>query len=168
MAAHPQHEDEPATDVAEQSAGLLAKNPFPSQMTVPGLDGTPVVVELAVIGGVVYAPNLAEYPISPRMKQYVTNFCSAWTSTSLTTGQIEQSEQQRPRRAEVIFDETQLHAMLGLANDERLLRVVVDQLTGRIRFIVESPRLPQQPYWNGEPPPITLPIAAWYEGGPQA
>ena len=43
------------------------------------------------------------------------------------------------------------------------MRVVVDEVDGSVRFIVESPRLPMQPYWDGGPPPIGLPIAAFYE-----
>jgi hypothetical protein len=35
-----------------------------------------------------------------------------------------------------------------------------------VRLLVESPRLPVMPYWDGGPPIITLPVAAHYE--PQA
>jgi hypothetical protein len=68
-----------------------------------------------------------------------------------------------PRRGQLVFRESSLHAMLGLAGDERLCRIDVDQLKGEVRFVVESPRLPPMPFWDGGPPVITLPIAGHYE-----
>lgn len=160
-AAHPQ--PDVATDPGGEPDRLLAANPFPSQVRVPGLDGEPVVVDLSVVDGVVYAPGLDDYPLTAPMRQYVTQFCATWSQSVLTTARVEQQAQERPRRGQLIFEEMQFHAMLGLAADERLLRIDVEQVTGRVRFVVESPRLPQQPYWNGGPPIVTLPIAAYYE-----
>lgn len=164
MAAHPQREQEPAAP-----ENVLAKNPFPSQMTVPGVDGdTTVVVDLAVVDGTVYAPMLEQLPVSAAVRQYVTEFCAAWSMSNVTTARLTPSPAERPRRAQVVFDESSFHMMLGLAPDEKLVRIDVDQVSGRVRFIVESPRLPQQPYWNGGPPIVTLPIAAHYEPQVQA
>jgi len=159
--ATPEPMRETYRDLAGQGA---AKNPFPSSMTVPGLDGQDVAVELAVVDGVVYAPRLDDLPVSAQVRQYVTQFCAAWSSSVLTTGKLEAQGPPPPRRGQLAFTESQLHAMLGLAADERLVRTVVDELAGTVRFVVESPRLPQQPHWNGGPPLIGLPVAAWYEG----
>lgn len=169
MAAHPQQDDDPtATAVVEPATeGVAAKNPFPTEMTVPGVDGGPVVVELAVVDGVVYAPRMDELPLDPQIRQYVTQYCAAWSSSMVTTGKLaNQWPATPPRRGQLIFREAALHAMLGLAGDERLLRTEVDQVKGEVRFIVESPRLPPMPFWDGGPPIIGLPIAAHYE--PQA
>lgn len=170
MAAHPQQKQPAAAATPEATPIMLEKNPFPTQMTVPGLDGTPVVIELAVVdGGIVYAPRLDEAPIGPAVRSYVSSFCTAWSSSVLTADKvdIDQSQVLRPRRAQLRFTESQLHMMLGLAVDERLLRVTVDHETGIVTMIVESPRLPQQPYWDHPPLLIKLPIAAYYEGGPE-
>ncbi len=161
MPAHPQEDEK--TPVVEPEPEGLAKNPFPTQVVVPGLDGEQVVVELAVIDGVVYAPRLEEAPIDPGMRQYVTQYCAAWSSSVLTTGKLNDWPATPPRRAQIIFAEPSLHAMLGLVADERLIRVDVDQVNGKVRFLVESPRLPPMPYWDGGPPIITLPVAAHYE-----
>lgn len=166
MAAHPQQEEEPeAAAVAEPAAeGLAGKNPFPTQMVVPGSDGEEVTVELAVAAGTVYAPMLDQLPLDPYARQYVTDYCAAWSSSVLTTGQmVARWPASTPRRAQLIFREPALHAMLGLAGDERLLRVAVDEVKGEVRFVVESPRLPPMPYWDGGPPIVTLPIAAHYD-----
>ncbi len=169
MAAHPQQDetrsDEAvATAVVEPEPEGLAKNPFPAQVVVPGAGGEDVVVELAVVDGVVYAPRLDDAPIDPSMRQYVTQYCAAWSSSVLTTGKLaSQWPATAPRRAQLIFREAALHAMLGLAGDERLLRTDVDQVKGEVRFVVESPRLPPMPYWDGGPPVIGLPVAAHYE-----
>jgi hypothetical protein len=163
MAAHPQQDEKPADAEAEVQPAAV-KNPFPAQMTVPGPDGEDVTVELAVVDGIVYAPGLDELPLDPGVRQYVTQYCAAWTSSVLTTGRIaEQWPSTPPRRAQLVFREASLHAMLGLAGDERLCRIDVDQLKGEVRFVVESPRLPPMPYWDGGPPIITLPVAAHYE-----
>ncbi len=144
--------------------GVAAKNPFPSEMTVPGVDGEPVVVELAVDDGVVYAPRLDEAPLDPEVWQYVTNFCTAWSQSVVTTGRLEQAMAvERPRRGQIVFRESQLVAMLGLRPDERLARIDLDTLKGELRFVVESPRLPPMPYWDGGPPVIGVPVAAYYE-----
>ncbi len=164
-AAHPQHDEPGPAPAGPEPAppdGALA-NPFPEQMTVPGADGRPVTVALAVLDGVVYAPGLDDLPLPPPVRQYVTQYCAAWSSSVLTTGKLA-TAQEMPRRAQLVFRESQLHAMLGLAADERIARVVVDDLTSTVRFVVESPRLPAQPAWDGGPPIIGLPIAAWYEG----
>lgn len=157
MAAHPQQED------VAGPVKAMAKNPFPTQMTVPGPDGKDVGIDLAVVAGTLYAPNLDNYELDPDIRQYVTAYCASWSGSVMTAEKIQRQVQERPRRVQVVMEESQLHAMLGLAADERLLRVVADQLTGSLRFIVESPRLPQQPYWNGDPPYARLPIAACYE-----
>lgn len=176
-AAHPQRdagEPDKAADekpepvlTEEQWAAAIdePKNPFPSKMTVPGLDGQDVEIELGVVDGVVYAPMLDHLPLSPQVRQYVTQYCAAWSSSVLTTGKIDVqwAAPTPPRRAQINLTESQLNALLGLAPDERLLRTDVDGVTGAIRFIVESPRLPMMPYYDGGPPPISLPIAAFYE-----
>ncbi len=174
-AAHPQRDDaEPASASGEPppagetpttpSDGPLAKNPFPPAMTVPGVDGTPVTVQLAVLDGVVYAPGLDDLPLAPQIRQYVTQYCAAWSSSVLTTGKLTEAPPAPPRRGQLVFDQGQLHAMLGLAGDESLVAVVVDPLTTAVRFVIDSPRLPRKPAWNCEPPRIGLPVAAWYEG----
>jgi hypothetical protein len=176
MAAHPQQDaDEPAgvaepAEVAGPDAGTSAppKNPFPPTMTVPGFAGADVLVDLAVIEGVVYAPLLDELPVAPQVRQYVTQYCAAWSSSVLTAGKLEQAWPLPPRRVQVVFSESQLHAMLGLAGDERLHGVVVDHLPGSVRFVVESPRLPPLPAWNVSPPLAGLPVSAWYEAGGRA
>lgn len=150
-------EPEPAPDEA------AAKNPFPPSMTVPHIDGGFITIELAVVDGVVYAPRLDEAPINVGVRQYVLQYCAAWSSSVLVGGKLEQSWPAPPRRAQIIVPESQLHAMLGLAADERLLRVAYDDVSGGVRFVVESPRLPRQPYWDGGPPVISLPVAAAYE-----
>jgi hypothetical protein len=159
-AAHPQPvEDEPAAD-----AGELVKNPFPASMTVPGPDGKPATVELAVVDGIVYAPMLDHLELTPPVKQYVAQYCAVWSSSVVTDAKLQaQWSATPPRRAQIPFREAQLHAMLGLADDERLVRIDVDQLKGEVRFVVESPRLPPMPYWDGGPPIISVPVAAWYE-----
>lgn len=162
MAAHPQQDDE--TTSVMQNPDSLVKNPFPTQMTVPGPDGKPVTVDLAEVEGVLYAPGLDELPLDPGMRQYVTQYCAAWSSSVVTTGKLEsQWPATPPRRGQLIFREASLHAMLGLVGDERLVRMDVDQVKGEVRFVVESPRLPPMPYWDGGPPIITLPVAAHYE-----
>lgn len=165
MAAHPQQDE--STSVVEpgpEPASLAAKNPFPARMTVPDLDGNLAEVELAVVDGVVYAPLLEQLPLTPQVRQYVTQYCAAWSSSVLFTGDLESKwPATPPRRGQIICREAQLHAMLGLAGDEQLTRVAVDHVTGEVRFIVESPRLPPMPYWDGGPPIITLPIAVYYE-----
>jgi hypothetical protein len=166
MAAHPQQEEKQPV-VEPEPEGLAAKNPFPTHVVVPGVDGADVTVELAVVNGDVYAPLLDDAPIDPQMRQYVINYCAAWTSSVVTTGRLAALwPASAPRRAQIVLRETALHTMLGLAGDERLLRIDVDQLKGEVRFVVESPRLPPMPFWDGGPPIITLPVAAHYE--PQA
>lgn len=156
MAAHPQQDEEPA--------GEPVKNPFPAAMTVPGLAGTPVVVELAVVDGIVHAPKLDSYPLAPDVQHYVTQYCAVWSSSVVTAEKLESRwPESAPRRAQLVLRESQLHAMLGLAGDERLLRIDVDQVKGEARFVVESPRLPPMPYWDGGPPIVGLPIGAYYE-----
>jgi hypothetical protein len=169
-AAHPQQGEDGsgAAGPDPQAGSLLAKNPFPAQVTVLGVDGHPVDVELAVVDGVVYAPGLDNAPIDPVARQYVTNYCAAWSSSVVADGRLDQAWPEPPRRAQVLLKESQLHLMLGLKPDERLLRVVVDEVSGCLRFIVESPRLPRQAYWDGGPPVVTLPIAASYEDAGQA
>jgi hypothetical protein len=162
MPAHPQEEEN--TPGVEPAPEGLAKNPFPTQVVVPGVGGEDVAVELAVVDGVVYAPALEDAQIDPGMRQYVINYCAAWSSSVLTTGRLaNQWPATPPRRAQIVFTEPALHAMLGLAPDERLIRVDADQVNGRVRFLVESPRLPAMSYWDGGPPIITLPVAAHYE-----
>lgn len=163
MAAHPQQDENHVVEPEPEPDSLVAKNPFPTQMTVPGAGGEPVVVELAVVDGVVYAPLLDEAPLDPPMRQYVTQYCAAWSASVVTTGRREKWPSTPPRRGQILFREAQLHAMLGLAGDERLLRIDVDQLKGDVRFVVESPRLPAMPYWDGGPPYIGVPVAAFYE-----
>lgn len=164
QAAHPQRDDEPAdTAAGSEPGGAVVKNPFPSAMTVPGEDGQDLVVELSVVDGVVYAPGLDDLPIGPFLRYYVTQYCAAWSLSVLTVGKIEAGSPEPPRRVQVVFSESQLHAMLGLAGDERLVRTVVDQLTGAVHFVVESPRLPPQPFRDMEPLNVNLPIAALYE-----
>lgn len=144
---------------------LLKENAFPTLMMVPGRDGTPVEVKLSVLDGVVYAAALDSLPLDPRVRQYVLQFCAAWSQSWLTTGKIQASWPllDPPRRAQLVFTESQLHAMLGLGGDEAIAAVVVDPLSSTVRFVVDSPRLaPKQ--WNTEPPVIGLPVSAWYEG----
>lgn len=167
-AAHPQPAEPdtgPAPDV--EPVALATKNPFPATMTVPGLDGEDVVVELATVEGVVYAPLLDELPLAPNIRQYVTQYCAAWSGSQLTTGKLETGAMAAapPRRAEVRFGESQLYAMLGLAADETLVTVAVDAVTCEVRFIIDSPRLPRKPWWDAPPLRITLPVAAHYETG---
>lgn len=165
MPAHPQEDEHPVVEPVPE--GLMAKNPFPTQVVVPGLDGQDVTVELAVVDGVVYAPRLEDAPIDAQMAQYVTNFCAAWSSSVLTTGRIAQWPAQPPRQAQIVFRQSTLHALLGLAGDERLVRLDVDHLKCELRAVVESPRLPAMPYWDGGPPLVTLPVAAYYEQAAQ-
>jgi hypothetical protein len=148
----------------EMAGSEPARNPFPSTMTVPGPDGEDAVVELAVVDGVVYAPMLDQLPLTPAVRQYVTQYCAAWSASVLTSGKLDAQWPAPPRRAQLVFQESQLHAMLGLAPDERLVRTVVEELTGAVHFVVESPRLPVPEHRDGQPPYITLPVAAWYEG----
>jgi hypothetical protein len=165
LAVQPQQDPEPEPTAAAEPEpeGLAAKNPFPTRMAVPGPDGEDVTIELAVAGGVLYAPLLEELPLDPYVKQYVTQYCAAWSSSVVTTGRLTAQWQTPPRRGQLVFRESSLHAMLGLAGDERLCRIDVDQLKGEVRFVVESPRLPPMPFWDGGPPVITLPIAGHYE-----
>ncbi len=155
-AAHPQLTE-------PESAPAPVKNPFPERMHVPGLDGETVTIELAVVDGVVYAPGLDQAAVSPPVRQYVTQYCAAWSSSVVTAEKLEASWPEPPRRARVVFGESQLHVMLGLAPDERLLRVIVNPEDERVEFVVESPRLPRQVAWDTQPPFVTLPIAAFYE-----
>ncbi len=160
-AAHPQPS---VPDDPEQGDGLAAvKNPFPQQMVVPGHDGSDVVVELAVVDGVVYAPGLDDYPISYGVRAYVTQYCAAWSSSVVTADRLEHQWPEPPRRARVVFNEAQLHTMLGLAADERLLRAYFDEDSASLTFVVESPRLPRLESWGYGPPYVRLPIAAAYE-----
>lgn len=161
-AAHPQH-DEADTGAAGDDM-VVVKNPFPPTMTVPGLDGEDVTVELVAVDGVVYAPRLDDLPIAPHVRQYVTQYCAAWSSSVLTLGKLESTWPEPPRRAQVVFEESQLRAMLGLATDEVLIAVVADPVLNVVRFVVESPRLPRKHAWNVEPICVRLPIAAYYEG----
>jgi hypothetical protein len=157
---HPVDEPEPDSQVT--------KNPFPATMTVPGVDGQPVTLELAVVDGVVYAPRLDDARLDPQIRQYVTNYCAAWSGSMVTAGQLEQQwPVTPPRHAQIAFRESSLYAMLGLKHDERLLRIDVDNVKNELRFVVESPRLAPMPYWDGGPPHVSLPIAAYYEQ-PQA
>lgn len=166
MAAHPQ-QDEKEPDTVTQPTAVGVKNPFPSTMTVPVRGGEPVEIELAVVDGVVYAPMLDELPLDPDIKQYVVQYCAAWTSSVLTLGRLEnQWPATAPRRAQLVFRESTLHAMLGLQGDERIMRFDVDQVKGELRVVVESPRLPPMPYWDGGPPLIWLPVATNYEPQP--
>ena len=163
-AAHPQLADDPAAEPAPANAEpATAKNPFPTSMTVPGVNGEDVVVDLAVVDGVVYAPTLDRLFLAPDVRQYVTQYCAAWSSSVVTTQNLAGRLAELPRRAQLIFRESQLHAMLGLAADERLVRTVTDDVAGTVRFIVESPRLAPMPLPDGGPPVISLPVAAWYE-----
>lgn len=167
-AAHPQHDD---AVPAGKAAGTAVKNPFPVTMTVPDVNGDDLAVDLAVVGGVVHAPGLDDLPVSPEVRQYVINYCAAWSSSVLTAEQSEVAWRppESPRRAAITIQESQLHAMFGLAADERVLRVVPDPYSGTVHFVVESPRLPPlPPLWIGLPPTINLPVAAWYEGREQA
>jgi hypothetical protein len=168
LAAHPQ-QDQETPDAVDAAASPPAerpgvKNPFPTQMTVPVRGGDPVTIELAVVEGVVYAPMLDHLPLDPDIKQYVIQYCAAWTSSVLTAGQLENRwPPTAPRRAQIVFRESTLHAMLGLEGDERIMRFDVDQVKGELRVVVESPRLPPMPFWDGGPPIIELPIATNYE-----
>lgn len=162
MAAHPQRNETAAPD-GEESAAPAVKNPFPSEMTVLDVNGKPVVLDLAVAGDVLYAPGLDDAPVSPDVRQFVTQYCSTW-SALLTWQNPDYWCPDPPRRAQLFFRETQLRAMLGLQGDEQLLRASWDDVAGSLRFVIESPRLPRQPFWDGGPPVITLPVAAYYEG----
>jgi hypothetical protein len=155
-AAHPQP-DEPATQPA------ATKNPLPTSMTVPGLDNTEVRLELAVVDGTLYAPGLDAYALSPKVRQYVTQYCAAWSASVVTAADIDGRWVPPPRRAQVRFSESQLHGMLGLAADERLVRTIVEETTGAVSFLVESPRLPQPEFRDVPPLFIGLPVAAYYE-----
>lgn len=166
-AAHPQRDDAAPADAQGPDQLVEVKNPFPSAMTVPGVDGQDVVVELSSVDGVVYAPRLDDLVLAPQVRQYVTQYCAAWSSSVLTTGKLQNASVSPPRRAQVVFHEAELHAMLGLAADESLIAVVVDPVTSTVRFVVESPRLPRKQEWNVEPPYIRLPVAAFYEGAAQ-
>lgn len=168
MAAHPQQDEEAGPDAAaDPPSGGGVKNPFPSEMTVPVRGGEPVTIDLAVAEGVVYAPMLDQLPLDPDIKQYVISYCAAWTSSVLTMDRVEnQWPATRPRRGQIVFRESALHAMLGLKADERVMRLDVDQVKGELRVVVESPRLPPMPFWDGGPPIITVPIAAYYEQQP--
>lgn len=159
-AAHPQRTD---ADMPQLEDDVVVKNPFPSAMTVPGLDGDDVVVELVALEGVVYAPRLEDLPLAPHVRQYVTQYCAAWSASVLTAGKLEASWPAPPRRAQLVFRESQLRAMLGLAADESLITVVSDPVANVVRFVVESPRLPSKERWDCEPPYVPLPIAAYYE-----
>lgn len=168
-AAHPQHDaagtaggEEP--NVLPHEAGeTTVQNPFPKTVTVPDESGTPVEVELVVLDGVVYAPLLDQLPLSPGVRQYITQYCAAWSSSVLTLGKVQSGYPAPPRRAQLVFAESQIHAMLGLAHDETVVAVVVDPMSGTVQFVVDSPRLPRKSGWDSAPPQITLPIAAWYE-----
>lgn len=164
-AAHPQPEAPEPAPAEPTSVG--PKNPFPSSITVPGQNGEDVEVELATVEGVVYAPLLDQLPLAPHIRQYVTQYCAAWSGSQLTTGKIESGTMAAtpPRRAEIFFGESQLHAMLGLAADETLVTVDADPVNCQVRFVVDSPRLPRKPWWDVPPLRITLPIAAHYETG---
>ncbi len=162
MAAHPQQQDQ----VPAGGETVTVDNPFPRQIVVPGPGGELVEVKLDVAGGVVYAPGIDEMDLAPPVRQYVTQYCDAWTMSAAATGVVDTRWPGPPRRAQVVLAESQLHLMLGLAADERLVRIVVDELENRVRFVVESPRLPVPPYWDGGPPIIRLPIAANYEPVP--
>lgn len=163
MAAHPQHDETAVVEPGPEAGGLVAKNPFPTQMTVPGTDGEPLVVELAVVDGVVYAPGLDKAPVDPYVRQYVQQFCAAWSSSVLTTGKMDDRWPRPPRRAQIVLEESQLVAMLGLKPDERLLRIVVDEQVMSVALVVESPRLPRIEYWNVPARTIPLPISLSYE-----
>lgn len=172
-AAHPQRrravDPEPAAEptaepTAEPAAvDELTSNPFPRHMMAMGIDGKPVRVELAMLEGVLFAPELDRLPLSPQVRQYVTQFCAMWSGSVLTSSKVRTQFPPSPRRGQLMFEASQLHAMLGLTDDESLVAVVVDPLTSSVRFIVESPRLAPKE-WNCEPPVIGLPISAWYEG----
>ncbi len=145
-----------------------ALNPFPTSMTVPGPDGGPITVELEVLDGVVYAPRLNDLGLAPQVHQYVTQYCAAWSSSVLTEGKMDARWPEPPRRGQLVFRASQLHGMLGLAADEQLVAVLPEKLSGAVRFVVESPRLPRQVAWDVDPPIIGLPVAAWYEGSEAA
>ena len=164
-AAHPQRDDAGRAGVVEPEQPVSAgvKNPFPSTMTVPDVSGEAITVELVVLEGVLYAPLIDELPITPPVRQYITQYCAAWSTSVLTVGKLDDSWPEPPRRAQIVFHESQLHTMLGLAADERLVRAVVGELAGTVQFVVESPRLPAMPTWNAVPLTIGLPVAAWYE-----
>jgi hypothetical protein len=75
-----------------------------------------------------------------------------------------------PRRAEITIDEVEAKAMLGLAADESLRAVLHDPRTGRLSFVVESPRLPPlgahgglKPSWDVPPRLVKLPLSDHYE-----
>lgn len=175
-AAHPQRsagDGEPMDSTAESAAAsqapgapfdVLASNPFPPAVTVPGRDG-PVEVRLERLDGVVYAPDLLSLPLDPHIRQYVTQFCAVWSQSVLTVpGKVRYGFPEPPRTAQIVLGEAQMHAMLGLADDESLVGVVVDPLTTQVRFVVQSPRLAPKPEWGVEPPIVQLPLAASYEG----
>lgn len=175
-AAHPQRSagDGEPTDIPPESAAgpasgepfdVLAGNPFPPVVTVPGQDGQPVQVRLERLDEVVYAPDLDSLPLDPHIRQYVTQFCAAWSQSWLTVpGKVRRGFPEPPRTAQIVLGEAQIHAMLGLADDERVRAVVVDPLTTQVRFVVESPRLAPKYDWGVEPPVVQLPLAAAYEG----
>lgn len=144
---------------------VAGKNPFPTQMTVPGLDGEPVTVDLASVEDLLYAPGLDTLPIAPHVRHYVTQYCAAWSASVLSTEKLNSSWPAPPRRALVPFGEDQIHAMLGLAADESVVGAVYDQITGTLTFVVDSPRLPAKPMWNTPPLAISLPVSASYERG---
>lgn len=159
-AAHPQQDD----PVAVAAGTTTVKNPFPTSMTVPGPDGQDVTVELTVLDGLVYAPGLDQLGLEPQVRQYVTQYCAAWSSSVVTSGVLARRWPPPPQRGQLRFGAGQLHAMLGLAADERLVSVVTDPLFGSLTFVVESPRLAPEVAWDCEPPIIGLPVSAWYEG----
>lgn len=161
--AHPQPAD--AELAGAEPVGEVAKNPFPAQMMVPGLDGESVAVDLASVDGVLYAPGLDSLPIAPHVRHYVTQYCASWSGSVLTPEKLHGSWPMPPRRAAVPFREDQIHAMLGLAADESVVGAVYDQLTGGLTFIVDSPRLPAKQMWNVEPLAISLPVSVNYESG---
>lgn len=159
-AAHPQQDDPPAA----AADPVTVKNPFPTSMTVPGPDGRQVTVDLAVLDGNVFAPALDELGLEPHVRQYVIQYCGMWSGTVVTSGDLAQRWPTPPRRGQLSFTASQLHAMLALAADETLHSIVVDPLTGGLIFVVDSPRLAPMTSWDIAPPPIGLPISAWYEG----
>lgn len=163
-AAHPQPTEPASEQASTEPPDVAAKNPFPTSMTVPDAGGQDLTVDLAVVDGVVYAPELDDLPLEPHVRHYVNQFCAAWSQTVLTGAKLAAAAWPAPpRRAQIVFGEDQIRAMLGLAPDESVVATVVNPLDGVLRFVVESPRLPPKPFWNVEPLQITLPIAAHYE-----
>src|ERR1044072_9987438 len=118
MAVHPPQDEQdkkPGVEPEPASGSLAAKNPFPATMTVPGRDGTEVVLELAVVDGTVFAPRLDEYDLDPQIRQYVTNYCSAWSGSTVTTGELERNWPATPPRVgQIVFPESTLRLILGL------------------------------------------------------